>query len=207
MLDKSCNIFIDELASSAPVPGGGSASALTAAIGMALGSMVGELTTGKKGYEQYENEISELLFKSGELINEFRHLVRLDIESFSKLSEAYKIPKGTEEENLYRIEKIQNALHSAAQAPIMIVEACLKALKLLDSYSLIGNKNLITDAGTGTALCLAALKGARLNALINIKSMKDPELKAALYRQLNTSTDAGEHLAKITYDRVEKACF
>ncbi len=207
MLDKSCNSFIDELASSAPVPGGGSASALVAAIGMALGSMVGELTAGKKGYEEYENEISELLFKSGELIKEFRNLVQLDIDAFGRLSEAYKIPKGSEEENLRRTEQIQKALHDAAQAPIMIVEACVKALKLIDSYSLIGNKNLLTDAGTGSSLCLAALKGARLNALINIKSMKDTELKAALQRQLDTSTDAGEHLAKITYERVEKACF
>lgn len=207
MLDKSCNMFIDELASSAPVPGGGSASALTAAIGMALGSMVGELTTGKKGYEQYENEISELLFKSGELIDEFRNLVQLDIDSFSRLSEAYKLPKSTDEESVYRAEEIQTSLLGAAKAPILIVEACVKALKLLDSYSLIGNKNLLTDAGTGTAICLAALKGARLNALINIKSMKDAELKEELYRKLNTLTDAGEHLSKITYDRVEKACF
>ena len=143
MLDKSCNSFIDELASSAPVPGGGSASALVAAIGMALGSMVGELTAGKKGYEEYENEISELLFKSGELIKEFRNLVQLDIDAFGRLSEAYKIPKGSEEENLRRTEQIQKALHDAAQAPIMIVEACVKALKLIDSYSLIGNKNLL----------------------------------------------------------------
>ena len=207
MLEKTCNNFINELASQAPVPGGGSASALTAAIGTALGSMVGELTTGKKEYEAYETEISELLFKSGELINEFKDLVQKDVDAFNILSKAYKFPKNTEEEKVVRTEAIQSALKEAAITPIMIAEACVKALKLLDSYSLIGNKNLITDAGTGTALCAAALKGARLNALINLKSMKDEDLKARLYDQLNALTDTGIHLADITYERVEKACF
>lgn len=206
MLEESCIKFINGLASAAPVPGGGSASALTAALGMALGSMVGELTIGKKNYEQYETEISDLLFRSTELIHEFTELVQKDIDAFSRLSRAYKLPKNTDEEKTRRTAEIQESVKGAAEAPLAIAEACVKALKLLDSYSIIGNKNVISDAGTGTALCEAALKGSRLNVLVNLKSMKDETLRDELYQRLNAVIDMGIHLADITYSRVEKAC-
>lgn len=206
MLEKSCNEFIDQLASNAPVPGGGSASALTAAIGMALGSMVGELTSGNKKFSEYETEVSELLFRSSELIRRFKELTLMDMEAFEKLNKALKLPRSTEEEKASRTEAVQTALVGAAEAPLLIVEECVKALKILDSYSLIGNNFVISDAGTGTALCEAALKGARLNVLVNLKLMKDTELRDSMKQRLDAASETGRHLAKLTYERVEQIC-
>lgn len=206
MLEKSCNEFIDQLASNAPVPGGGSASALTAAIGMALGSMVGELTSGNKKFSEYETEVSELLFRSSELIGRFKELTLMDMEAFERLNKALKLPRSTEEEKASRTEAVQTALVGAAEAPLLIVEECVKALKILDSYSLIGNNFVISDAGTGTALCEAALKGARLNVLVNLKLMKDTELRDSMKQRLDAASETGRHLAKLTYERVEQIC-
>ncbi|MCR4600623.1 MAG: cyclodeaminase/cyclohydrolase family protein [Clostridia bacterium] len=206
MLEKSCNEFIDQLASNAPVPGGGSASALTAAIGMALGSMVGELTSGNKKFSEYETEVSELLFRSSELIRRFKELTLMDMEAFERLNKALKLPRSTEEEKASRTEAVQTALVGAAEAPLLIVEECVKALKILDSYSLIGNNFVISDAGTGTALCEAALKGARLNVLVNLKLMKDTEQRDSMKQRLDAASETGRHLAKLTYERVEQIC-
>lgn len=206
MLNQTCKEFIDVLASKEAVPGGGGASALAGAIGIALGSMVGELTTGKKTYAQYETEISNLIFRSQELIREFEALVEEDAKAFLPLSEAYKMPNSTEEEKAARENAIQSGLVAAAEAPLQIAEACLKALRVLDSFSLIGSRLAISDAGTGAAICLAALKGARLNVLINLKSMKDQEKRKELSDKIDAITDSGIHLAEITYSRVEKAC-
>ena len=206
MLNQTCREFIDVLASKEPVPGGGGASALAGAVGMALGSMVGELTIGKKAYAEYENEISELLFRSQELIREFEELVEEDAKAFLPLSEAYRLPSGTPEEAQRKEDAVQAALAGAAEAPLRIAEACLKALRVLDSFSLIGSRMAVSDAGTGAAICLAALKGARLNVLINLKLMKNIEKRKELSDKIDAVTDAGIHLADMTYARVEKAC-
>ncbi len=206
MLNQTCKEFIDVLASKEPAPGGGGASAFVGAIGMALGSMVGELTIGKKKYAEYETEIASLLFRSQELTDQFERLVVKDAEAFLPLSEAYKMPHFTEEEDAAKDRAIQKALVAAAEVPLEIAELCLKALRILDSFSLIGSRLAISDAGTGAAICLAALKGARLSVLINLKSMKDEEKRKELSDKLDAITDSGIHLAEITYARVEKAC-
>ena len=191
MLNRTCREFIDVLASREPVPGGGGASALAGAVGIALGAMVGELTVGKKKYAEHEAEISNLIFRSQELIQKFDELVTKDAEAFLPLAAAYRMPKSTPEEARAQEQAVQEALIAAAQAPLEIAETCLKALRILD---------------TGAAICLAALKGARLNVLINLKLMKDEEKRKELSDKLDAITDSGVHLAEITYARVEKAC-
>ena len=206
MLNRTCREFIDVLASREPVPGGGGASALTGAIGIALGAMVGELTVGKEKYAEHEAEISNLIFRSQELIQQFDELVTKDAEAFLPLAEAYKMPKSTPEESEAREQAVQAALVAAAEVPLEIAENCVKALRILDSFSLIGSRMAVSDAGTGAAICLAALKGARLNVLVNLQLMKDKEKRKELSDKLDASTDTGIHLADITYARVEKAC-
>ncbi len=204
MLEKKTSEFISELGSRAPVPGGGSASALVGAIGIALGTMVGELTIGKKNYEQYEAEISNLIYRSKELTEEFKQAVQDDITAFEPLAAAFKMPQSSPEEKKARDEAVQNGLVAAADAPLKLAEICVKALRVLDSYSLVGNKLAISDAGTGAALCEAALKGAKLNVLVNVNMMKDPEMKKSYMNQIDALVDTGLHLAEITYGRVEK---
>ena len=206
MLNRTCREFIDVLASREPVPGGGGASALTGAIGIALGAMVGELTVGKEKYAEHEAEISNLIFRSQELIQQFDELVTKDAEAFLPLAEAYKMPKSTPEESEAREQAVQAALVAAAEVPLEIAENCVKALRILDSFSLIGSRMAVSDAGTGAAICLAALKRARLNVLVNLQLMKDKEKRKELSDKLDAITDTGIHLADITYARVEKAC-
>ena len=204
MLDYSCEKFIDELGTKAPVPGGGSASALVAAIGMALGTMVGELTTGKKKYQEYEAEISNLIYRSKELTEELKTAVARDVEAFEPLSRAYTLPSVTEEDKRAKNRAVQACLVDAAAAPMELAELCVKALRILDSYSLIGSRLAISDVGVGTALCEAALKGARLNVLINLRLMDDEEKRLELLKKIDSLTDTGMHLAEMTYARVEK---
>lgn len=107
MLNRTCREFIDVLASREPVPGGGGASALAGAVGIALGAMVGELTVGKKKYAEHEAEISNLIFRSQELIQKFDELVTKDAEAFLPLAAAYRMPKSTPEEARAQEQAVQ----------------------------------------------------------------------------------------------------
>lgn len=206
MLSKSCTQFIDELGSNAPVPGGGSASALTGAIGAALGTMVGELSKGKKSTADHEEEIEALIGRSRELTERFKEAVMRDVTAFEPLAAAYKLPSGTAEEKAERQKAIQEGLLPAAEAPLELAELCADALEVLSRYSEIGHKLAISDAGTGAAMLEAALKGARLNVQINLKSMNDEAEKARLSERLDKAYSRGVRLAEDTYDRVWQAC-
>jgi len=101
ILDKDFNVFLDELASSAPVPGGGGASAACGALAAALASMVANLTTGKKKYAQYEDDIQRILREAEAKRKELVSLADADAEAFAPLAKAYSLPKSTEEELAY----------------------------------------------------------------------------------------------------------
>ena len=173
MLDKTCHTFIDELGSDAPVPGGGSASALIGAIGAALGTMAGLLTTGKKSAAEHEEELEKLIHSSRDLTGRFKEAVYRDVTAFEPLAQAYRLPNKTEEDKRIRQEAIQKHLGSATEAPLALTELCAEALDILDRYSRVANKLVISDVGVGAAACEAALKGARLNVLINLRSMEE----------------------------------
>ena len=151
-----CNEFVEVLASKAPVPGGGGASALVGAIGTALGNMVGSLTVGKKKYAEVEDEMWELKKKCDELQKDFLRLIERDAEVFEPLSKAYGMPRSTEEEKAEKARVMEIVLKDACSVPMEIMEKCCEA---------------ISDAGVGAAFCKAALKGASLNVYINTKSM------------------------------------
>ena len=116
------------------------------------------------------------------------------------------MPKSTPEETAARESAIQAALVTAAEAPLEIAETCLKALRILDGFSLIEAVWLSAMPERGAAICLAALKGARLNVLVNLRLMKDKEKRKELSDKIDAVTDSGIHLAEMTYARVEKAC-
>jgi len=184
LLEKSSNEFIQELASKEPVPGGGGASAYVGALGMALGSMVGNLTVGKKKYKEVEEDIIELLQKSEAIINNLKSLVSKDAEVFYPLSQAYRMPSSTEEEKQKKDEVLQAALVDATMVPLDIARNCLEAIHLHEEYAKKGTRIAISDVGVGVIFCKAALQGAKLNVLINTKIMKDAELKKKVESEL-----------------------
>ena len=191
MLEKSCNEFIQELSSKSPVPGGGGASAYVGALGMALGSMVGNLTVGKKKYKDVEEDIIELLNKSEVIINNLKSLVAKDAEVFYPLSQAYGLPSSTEEEKKTKEAVLQEALVAASTVPLEIAKNCLEAIHLHEEYAAKGTRIAISDVGVGVVFCKAALQGAKLNVLINTKIMKDPELKARIEGELKEIESIG----------------
>ena len=192
LIDKTVAAFTEELASPAPVPGGGGASALAAAIGVSLGDMVGELTVGKKKYADVEEEIQSLMARAQALRIRFLELVDADAAAFAPLAKAYGIPK----EDPNRVQIMEEALKTACSVPMDIMRACAEAIDIIEEFAAKGSKLAISDAGCGAILCKAAMQAAALNVFINTKSMKDLSCKAALEEEadalLTKYTDLGD---------------
>ena len=181
-----CNEFVEVLASKAPVPGGGGASALVGAIGTALGNMVGSLTVGKKKYADVEEEMYALKAKCDTLQKELLALVEKDAEVFEPLSKAYGMPRNTEEEKAEKARVMEIVLKDACSVPMEIMEKCCEAIELIQEFAAKGSTLAISDAGVGAAFRKAALEGASLNVYINTKSMKNREYA----EELNAKADA-----------------
>ena len=173
MIHKTCTAFIDILASKEPVPGGGGASALAGAIGMALGSMVGNLTLGKKKYAEVQEDIERILHKAKILQDELLQLVLRDAEVFKPLSRAYGLPKETEEQIAYKAQVMEEALVLACSVPVEIMEKAAECIDLHDELAKKGTRIAVSDVGVGVLLAKSAMMGASLNVYINTKSMKD----------------------------------
>lgn len=172
----SCEEFVEILSTKNPVPGGGGASALVGAVGIALGNMVGSLTVGKKKYQEVEAEIIELKSKSDQLQNEFLRLIQEDAKAFEPLAKAYSLPKDTEEEKAEKERVMEIVLNQACAVPVKIMEKCCEAIDIIEEFANKGSVIAISDAGVAAACCKAALLGASLNVYINTKSMKNREL-------------------------------
>lgn len=176
----TCEEFVEVLASKAPVPGGGGASALVGAIGMALGNMVGSLTAGKKKYADVEADILALKEKATALQADFLRLVEADAEAFEPLAKAYGMPRETEEEKAEKARVMAIVLKDACAVPMEIMEKCCEAIDVIEEFAAKGSALAISDAGVGVVFCKAALLGASLNVFINTKSMADKEYAASL---------------------------
>ena len=177
--ENSCKDFIDVLASSAPIPGGG-------AIGVALGNMVGSLTVGKKRYADVEEDIIRCKKEADEITKRLLELVAKDAEVFEPLSKAYSLPKSTPEELAKKEEVMAVVLKDACEVPLEIMKTCARGLDLMKEFAEKGSRIALSDAGVGATLLKSALQGASLNIYINTKSMKD----RVLAQQLNDETDS-----------------
>lgn len=182
---ESCEKFVEVLASKAPTPGGGGASALTGAIGVALGNMVGSLTVGKKKYAEVEEEIKSMMQTSDQLQVELLELVQKDAESFEPLAAAYRLPKDTEEQKAEKERVLEQATKDACIVPFEIMEKCAQGIELCGQFAEKGSVMATSDAGAGAIFCKAALQAASLNIYINTKSLKDREYA----EQMNQKSD------------------
>ncbi len=187
--DKTCNDFINELASKAPVPGGGGASALVGSIGVALGAMVGNLTIGKNRYENVEPDLMTLIEKSELLQRELLDLIDKDAEAFEPLARAYRLPSDNEELEKEKEIIMEEALRTACTAPLKIMEQCCGAIELHNEYAVKGSEMVISDVGCGAVFCKAALLSASLNVFINTKLMKDRGYAMDINTKANSMLD------------------
>ena len=204
MTDMNMKTFLDELSSSAPVPGGGGACGYVAAVGMSLGTMVANLTTGKKKYAQYQEEIEQMIKDTSKLTEELAECMDKDAASFRPLADAYGLPKNTPEEIAHKEEVMEKALVVASEAPLAMMEKILEAMMLLDRLSVIGSRIALSDVGVGIKLCEAAMNGASLNVYINTGMMKDKDYADKLNSKADDLIKRSEELAGITYTRVLK---
>ena len=192
--------FADALASKAPVPGGGGASALAGALASALASMVCALTFGKKKYAPYEEDLRRISRRAGELREELLALIDADAAAFEPLSRAYAIPKDAPE----RAEVMEAALCAASRPPMDMAEKCGEALTLLHELSEKGSAIAVSDVGVGAQLARAALLSAGLNVRINAKSMTDRAHARELLDRLDALEARYVPLAEATFGKVRE---
>ncbi len=166
--------FVASVASSAPVPGGGSVAAHTGALGAALTEMVAGLTIGRKKYVAVEAEMQELAEKAKSLGARLAALVQEDSDSYALVSSAYKLPKETPDDAAAREAAIQKAIVKAAEVPLETARACVAVAQLAAICAQKGNSNAVSDAGVAALLAEASCKGAVYNVRINVASMRDP---------------------------------
>ena len=200
--DKSCSEFVEVLATKAPVPGGGGASAMVGALATALGNMVGSLTVGKNKYAAVEEEMWALKDRCDRLQKDFLHLVERDAEVFEPLARAYSMPKNTEEEKAEKARVMEIVLRDACSVPMEIMEKCCEAIDIIAVFAEKGSVIAISDAGVGAAFAKAALKGASLNVYINTKSMADRALAAELNAKCDRMLEEYTGKADAIFDSV-----
>lgn len=173
--------FLQNLSSADPTPGGGGASALIGSVAAALGSMVGNLTTGKKKYAQFQEDIERILAQTGEKWRILEGYIAKDAESFAPLAAAYGIPKDQEG----REEILQNALVEAARVPLEIARECATLVPLLEELSEKGSRLAISDVAVAAVACRSAIEGAVMNVYINTKLMTDRALADSMNAEAN----------------------
>jgi formiminotetrahydrofolate cyclodeaminase len=201
-MNKSCEAFVQSLASKEPVPGGGGAAALVGAVGTALGGMVGSLTLGKPKYADVQDSIAVLKEKANRLQEELLALVRRDAEVFEPLSKAYGLPGTTEAERAEKARVMETALRDACSVPLEIMEKCGAAIEMHRELAEKGAAIAISDVGCGVICCKAALQAASLNVFINTKSMTNRACAESINEKANKLLNGYTALADQIYARV-----
>ncbi|MBQ1636252.1 MAG: cyclodeaminase/cyclohydrolase family protein, partial [Bacteroidales bacterium] len=173
LVRMSVKDFTRETASESAAPGGGSVSAAMGALGAALATMVANLSSHKRGWDERWKEFSDVAEKGQALIDELLSLVDEDTAAFNRIMDALSLPKGTDEEKAIRAAALEEATLYAASVPLRTMEASLKALPLSLAMARTGNPASASDAGVAALAAVAGIRGARLNVRINSAGLKD----------------------------------
>lgn len=183
--------FAEETASESPAPGGGSIAAYCGALGAALGTMVANLSSHKRGWDNRWKEFSDHAEKGQIIMKELLELVDKDTEAFNKIMDAFGLPKSNAEEKAARKQAIEDATINAIKVPYRTMELAYQSFSLAKNMAEIGNPNSVSDAGVGALCARAAVKGAYLNVIINAQDLKDnTELKEILSKAAKMNEDA-----------------
>ncbi len=169
--------FANETSSESPAPGGGSVSAYLGSLGISLGTMVANLSSHKRGWDDRWEEFSDWAEKGQYYKDLLLSLVDEDTNAFNKIMEAYKMPKNTPEEKQARAKAIEEATKYAIEVPFKVMQTAYEAMDVIEKMAEIGLEASISDVGVGALAARAAVSGAFLNVKINAQSLQDEEYK------------------------------
>jgi len=196
---ESLSGFVAAVASSNPVPGGGSVAAHAGALAAALAQMVAGLTIGKKKYVAVDAEMKEAALKAASLGNQLSALVKRDAEAYAQVSEAYKLPKDPADAAARRTEAVTTALLKAAEVPLETARAAVEVARLAALVAEKGNTNAVTDAGVAALLAHASARGAAYNVRVNVQALEDKSRGEPLAREAEQLVkQAAEHAERTT---------
>jgi glutamate formiminotransferase/formiminotetrahydrofolate cyclodeaminase len=173
LVDLTVTGFVNETASESPAPGGGSISATMGAMGAALGTMVANLSSHKRGWDDRWEVFSDWAVKGKYYQEELLKMVDEDTRAFNKIMDAFSLPKKNEDEKLFRNKAIQAATKYAIEVPFNVMNLCFESMEVMKAMAETGNPNSVSDAGVGAIAALAGLKGAYLNVRINAGGLED----------------------------------
>jgi formiminotetrahydrofolate cyclodeaminase len=199
--EQGIRTWLEALASEAATPGGGAAAGLTAATGAALISMVGRLTLGKAGFEDVEERMRDVTERADADREGFVALGDRDAEAFDSVMEAFRLPKGSEEERAARTMRIQEAYEAAAAVPLELAGRAVELMELAEDATAMGNPNAASDGCSAGALLFAATLAAIANVRINAAGLKDQAKGQALVEEC----DALRERADLLLGQVEEA--
>jgi len=199
LVERTLRAFSDDLASDAPVPGGGSAAAYAGAMGAALAAMVARITAKKEGSSDSPDFIGEMDRLRGELLR----LVDADSAAYARVAEAMRLPRKTEEEKRARTDRLQAALVTASEVPLEVAKTARRLLEACERSVASASPMTASDIGVGALLAETALRGAALNVMINLASIKDPAQVKLLSEDLDRTLDGSEEQRKRITDFVE----
>lgn len=198
LVDMSVREFMEETASESPAPGGGSISACMGSLGVALGTMVANLSSHKRGWDDRWEEFSDWAEKGKNYQEELLRLVDEDTNAFNKIMDAFSLPKKTEEETKARKQAIQDATKHAILVPFKVMETAMNAMEVVKAMAESGNPNSVSDAGVGALALRSCLLGASLNVKINTSGLDDKDfVKEILEKTKKLETAARKEEAEI----------
>jgi formiminotetrahydrofolate cyclodeaminase len=200
--DLTLDQFVSRIASSDPVPGGGSASAVAAALGASLVTMVASLTTGRPKFVDHEPMLAWALETGRRLSQRFLELADEDAEAFAGYAAALKLPRDSEEQIAARTQSMQTAARRSAEAPLACVEACLELVGAAEGLAGRSNQNAASDVDVAALLGEAAARGSAANVLINLPATGDPVFEGKMTARVTELLAAIEDLASQAHQAV-----
>ena len=204
-LSKTLQEYLTELSSNSPTPGGGNVAALCGALSASLGTMVCNLTIGKKKYANVENEMISVKQKLESYQKTFVELGAKDNAAFEKVMEAFKLPKETDAEKETRSKKIEEATIGAADIPAQVMKTCADILPLLKIIIDKGNRNSLSDAGVAASLIGTAAKSAYMNVIINCSSLSNQTIAQEIKKRADVSIEEISRSSDFLVEQVVKA--
>jgi glutamate formiminotransferase / formiminotetrahydrofolate cyclodeaminase len=183
LIDMTLTAFADETSAESPAPGGGSISAYCGALGVALGTMVANLSAHKRGWDDRWEEFSDWAVKGLGYQNQLIMLVDEDTNAFNKIIDAFRMPKASAEEAAARKNAIQDATKYAVEVPLKVATLCCQSMEVMAAMVKIGNPNSITDAGVGAMCARTGVLGAVMNIKINVGDLEDKTFVAKVLAQ------------------------